>query len=157
MSEFKDAGFLIRLAYQGMESMGVDASEVLKRIGMSYQQIQAKDLRTPHSAQKLFWQAVQDVSNDPDIGLHLGENLQADLQGSGVGVQVINPGFIRTRLTEKNAFDMPFLMTPEEAARHVLRAMAGRRFMTSFPWLFSLVFRVGRVLPRGLFLKVFKS
>ncbi|MCG8314868.1 MAG: AraC family transcriptional regulator [Pseudomonadales bacterium] len=75
MSEFKDAGFLIRLAYQGMESMGVDASEVLKRIGMSYQQIQAKDLRTPHSAQKLFWQAVQDVSNDPDIGLHLGENL----------------------------------------------------------------------------------
>lgn len=75
MSEFKDAGFLIRLAYQGMENMGIESSEVLNRIGMSYQQIQATDLRTPHSAQKLFWQAIEDVSNDPEIGLHLGEHL----------------------------------------------------------------------------------
>lgn len=75
MSEFKDAGFLIRLAYQGMENMGIEASEVLNRIGMSYQQIQAKDLRTPHSAQRVFWQAIEDVSQDPEIGLHLGEHL----------------------------------------------------------------------------------
>lgn len=75
MSEFKDAGFLIRLAYQGMENMGIDAGEVLKRIGLSYQQIQAKDLRTPHSAQQVFWNAIEDISQDPDIGLHLGEHL----------------------------------------------------------------------------------
>lgn len=75
MSEFKDAGFLIRLAYQGMENMGIDAATVLNRIGMSFQQIQAKDLRTPHSAQRLFWEAITEVSNDPDIGLHLGEHL----------------------------------------------------------------------------------
>ena len=75
MSELKDAGFLIRLAYQGMENMGVNAADVLNRIGMSYQQIQKKDLRTPHSAQKLFWDAISEVSQDPDIGLHLGEHL----------------------------------------------------------------------------------
>ena len=75
MSELKDAGFLIRLAYQGMENMGINAADVLNRIGMSYQQIQQKDLRTPHSAQKLFWDAISDVSQDPDIGLHLGEKL----------------------------------------------------------------------------------
>lgn len=75
MSEFKDAGFLIRLAYQGMENLGIDASEVLNRIGLSYQQIQAKDLRTPHSAQRLFWESIEKVSGDPEIGLHLGEHL----------------------------------------------------------------------------------
>ncbi|MDX1693454.1 MAG: AraC family transcriptional regulator [Ketobacteraceae bacterium] len=75
MSELKDAGFLIRLAYQGMENMGINTADVLNRIGMSYQQIQKKDLRTPHSAQKLFWDAITDVSQDPDIGLHLGEHL----------------------------------------------------------------------------------
>lgn len=75
MSELKDAGFLIRLAYQGIENMGLDANEVLNRIGMSYGQIQEKDLRTPHSAQKLFWNAMEDITKDPDIGLHLGEHL----------------------------------------------------------------------------------
>lgn len=75
MSELKDAGFLIRLAYQGMENMGIKAADVLNRIGMSYQQIQQKDLRTPHSAQRLFWDAISEVSQDPEIGLHLGEHL----------------------------------------------------------------------------------
>ena len=75
MSELKDAGFLIRLAYQGMENMGINAADVLNRVGMSYQQIQKKDLRTPHSAQKMFWDAIGEVANDPDIGLHLGEHL----------------------------------------------------------------------------------
>ena len=75
MSELKDAGFLIRLAYQGMENMGINAADVLNRIGMSYQQIQQKDLRTPHSAQRLFWDSIGEVSQDPEIGLHLGEHL----------------------------------------------------------------------------------
>lgn len=75
MSELKDAGFMIRLAYQGMENMGIDSVQVLQRIGLSQAQIQSRDLRTPHSAQQLFWNAIAEVSQDPDIGLHLGEHL----------------------------------------------------------------------------------
>ncbi|MDE4173398.1 SDR family NAD(P)-dependent oxidoreductase [Phaeobacter sp. PT47_59] len=86
--------------------------------------------------------------------MHLGENLQADLRGTGVRVQVINPGFIRTRLTDKNKFRMPQIMEPEEAARRCLQAMRSGRFSTSFPAPFSWVFTLGRVLPRRLFLKL---
>lgn len=87
--------------------------------------------------------------------MHLGENIFADLRGTDVNIQVVNPGFIKTRLTDKNEFKMPFLQTPAQAADHVLRAMQSGRFSTSFPAPFSWLFSVGRFLPRGLFYRIF--
>lgn len=83
--------------------------------------------------------------------LHLAENLHADLRGTGVRVQVVNPGFIDTRLTRKNRFRMPFIMSPEAAAGQVCRAIARGRFSTSFPAASSLVFRIGACLPLRMF------
>ncbi|RKF17126.1 SDR family NAD(P)-dependent oxidoreductase [Roseovarius spongiae] len=88
--------------------------------------------------------------------MHLGETIYADLRGGDVKVQLVNPGFIKTRLTDKNDFRMPLIQTPEQAADHVLAAMKGRRFSTSFPVPFSWLFRVGRVLPHGLFYRIFR-
>lgn len=88
--------------------------------------------------------------------MHLGENIHADLRGTDVKVQVVNPGFIKTRLTDKNHFRMPFIQTPEHAAMHVLAAMQSRRFSTSFPAPFSWLFIFGRLLPRGLFYRIFR-
>lgn len=87
--------------------------------------------------------------------MHLAESMHADLRGSGVDVQLANPGFIRTRLTDKNAFSMPFLMEPERAAEEILALMGSRRFSRSFPFVFSLVFRLGRLLPEGLYFRLF--
>ncbi len=87
--------------------------------------------------------------------MHLGENLRVDLRGTGVRVQVANPGFIRTRLTDKNSFAMPQLMTPEDAAARVLRHMAGKRFSLSFPAPFAWLFTLGRYLPLRLFHRLF--
>ena len=83
--------------------------------------------------------------------MHLGENLHADLHGTGVKVQVVNPGFIETRLTARNSFAMPQIMPPEAAAAHVMHAIAGGRFSTSFPAPFAWFFLLGRWLPLGLF------
>lgn len=88
--------------------------------------------------------------------MHLAENLRVDLRGTGIEVQVVNPGFIDTRLTKKNDFKMPFLMTPEAAADRVAQAIASKQFSTSFPTAFSLVFRIGRFLPIGLFHALFR-
>ncbi|RFU13468.1 SDR family NAD(P)-dependent oxidoreductase [Rhodobacteraceae bacterium W635] len=83
--------------------------------------------------------------------MHLAENLYMDLSRKGVTVQQVNPGFIKTRLTEKNSFDMPFIITSEDAARRTLGAMKSGRFATSYPWQMAAFFRLGAVLPIRLF------
>jgi NADP-dependent 3-hydroxy acid dehydrogenase YdfG len=85
----------------------------------------------------------------------LAECLYADLRGSGVKVQLANPGFIATRLTAKNDFAMPFLMQPEEAAAHMIRLMQSPRFKASFPTLFSWLFRLGNLLPDWAYYRIF--
>ena len=77
----------------------------------------------------------------------LAETMRHDLKGSGVVVRIVNPGFIKTRLTEKNDFFMPMIMTPEAAAGRVLRAMRSRRFRTDFPAPFSWFIRMLDYLP----------
>ena len=85
----------------------------------------------------------------------LAECLECDLRGSGIKVQLGIPGFIKTRLTEKNEFSMPFLMTTEEAAAHVLRLMKGERFSLAFPWAFAAMFRLSQFLPDWVYYRVF--
>ena len=87
--------------------------------------------------------------------MHLAENMRADLRGTGVSVQVVNPGFIDTRLTKQNRFRMPSIMSPEAAAERVHRAIRRRRFATSFPYPFALIFRAGPLLPLRLFQALF--
>lgn len=85
----------------------------------------------------------------------LAESLRCDLQGSGIKVQLINPGYIRTRLTEKNDFAMPGIMEPEEAARITFDHMNTTRFCRAFPTWFSLIFRGARLLPDRLYFRLF--
>ena len=85
----------------------------------------------------------------------LAESLYADLRKSGIAVQLANPGFIRTRLTAKNDFAMPFIMEPERAAQIMFRHMQSGRFKVSFPTVFSWLFRGGQVLPDWLYYRMF--
>ena len=85
----------------------------------------------------------------------LAESMQADLRGSGITVQLANPGFIRTRLTDKNDFTMPFLMEPAEAADHMFRHMQTDRFKVSFPTVFSWLFRLSQFLPDWAYYRIF--
>lgn len=87
--------------------------------------------------------------------MSLAECMYADLRSSGVDVQVSNPGFIKTQLTDKNDFTMPFIMTPDDAAEHMFRHMNTTWFKNSFPTLFSWVFRGSQFLPDWLYFRVF--
>lgn len=87
--------------------------------------------------------------------MSLAECMYADLRKTGVRVQVANPGFIKTQLTEKNDFKMPFIMEPEDAAREMFEFMLTDNFKKSFPTAFSLVFRGSQFLPDWLYYRIF--
>ena len=74
---------------------------------------------------------------------------------TGVRVQLANPGFIRTRLTAKNDFAMPFLLEPKAAAAAMVRLMESTAFKANFPRVFSWLFRGANFLPDWAYFRLF--
>lgn len=86
--------------------------------------------------------------------MHLAENLTADFYKTKIRVQLFNPGFVGTKLTLKNKFHMPFKMSTEKAAEIIANGMLGNKSVINFPRFFSLIFRIGRILPFKYFILV---
>jgi NAD(P)-dependent dehydrogenase (short-subunit alcohol dehydrogenase family) len=70
--------------------------------------------------------------------INLAQTLYLDLHPLGLGVSVINPGFVETALTAQNEFSMPALITPEQAADKILKGWAAGHFEIHFPKRFTL-------------------
>jgi short-subunit dehydrogenase len=85
--------------------------------------------------------------------ISLAESLQPELGAEGVRLRLINPGFVKTPLTDKNRFEMPFLMTTEQAADAIMKGLHRDGFEIRFPWRFALMMRLLRLLPNGLYLR----
>lgn len=79
--------------------------------------------------------------------IHFAECLHLDLAPAGIGVWVVNPGFVATQLTAKNDFDMPALMTPEAAAAEMIKGFRRGRFEIHFPKRFTRVMKLLALLP----------
>lgn len=79
--------------------------------------------------------------------INLAETLYLDVHRQGLGVSVINPGFVDTPLTANNDFDMPALMTPEAAAQEIVDGWAAGRFEIHFPRRFTRAIKLLRLLP----------
>jgi short-subunit dehydrogenase len=79
--------------------------------------------------------------------ISLAESLRCDLTRYNIGVQVINPGFVKTRLTDKNDFAMMNIITPQLAARRIVRDLGRAKFEIRFPWALTTLFKFFRQLP----------
>jgi len=79
------------------------------------------------------------------------ESLRAELHGSGVAVVCICPGYIDTPMTRVNRFRMPFLLSADEAARRIARAIARKRRVAVIPWQMALMALLLRALPGWLY------
>jgi short-subunit dehydrogenase len=86
--------------------------------------------------------------------INLAETLYLDLHAKGLGVSIINPGFVQTPLTAGNDFAMPALLTPEQAAEAILRGWARGQFEIHFPKRFTLWLKLLRLLPNRLFFQL---
>ncbi len=79
--------------------------------------------------------------------IHFAEVLHLDLAPKGIGVWVINPGFVATPLTAKNDFSMPALQTPEQAANATVDGFKSDNFEIHFPKRFTRLMKLLAILP----------
>jgi short-subunit dehydrogenase len=79
--------------------------------------------------------------------INLAESLKPELARDGITVTVINPGFVKTPLTDQNDFEMPFLMEVEDAARKTIKGLAKGKFEVAYPAPFVRILKFARILP----------
>jgi short-subunit dehydrogenase len=82
------------------------------------------------------------------------EGLRMQLRSKGITVTTICPGFVKTPMTEVNEFKMPWLLTADEAARRIVRALKRKRKVYNFPWQTALLMRAMRWAPDWLLERV---
>ena len=83
--------------------------------------------------------------------INLCEALRLELHRTGVVLQVINPGFVKTPLTDKNPFEMPFLISAEKAAKIIAKGLQSDRFEIRFPGAFAFIMATLRLCPHWLY------
>ena len=77
--------------------------------------------------------------------------------GQEVDIRLINPGFVKTRLTDKNDFEMPMIISAGQAAKYIDNGLNSKKFEVHFPKKFSLILKVLNLLPTKLFNKIARS
>jgi len=88
--------------------------------------------------------------------MNYSESIFNDCKKHNIYVSLINPGFVKTRLTDQNTFQMPFLMSPEKAASIIFRGLEKKKYDITFPIVMSILFKFIRVLPRPIFFFIIK-
>lgn len=76
--------------------------------------------------------------------------LRADIAAEGIDVVVVSPGFVKTPLTDRNDFPMPFLVSAEDAADRIVNGLSRGRNDIAFPRRFTWTLRLLGALPRPL-------
>ena len=89
--------------------------------------------------------------------INFAETLYMDLSEKGIGVSVVNPGFVKTPLTAGNDFKMPHLIEPEEAAASMIKGYEAGDFEIDFPKAFTRQLKFLRLLPYGIYFKLIKK
>lgn len=74
-------------------------------------------------------------------------SMATDLKNKGVRVQIVSPGFVDTPLTQQNDFNMPFMISSDEAARRISRGIRRKTTHIQFPKRFTWLLRLEGLLP----------
>ncbi len=89
---------------------------------------------------------------------NLTESLYFDFKKHNVKISLISPGFIKTPLTDKNEFKMPFIKSPEFAAEKIFDGLVrSNSFEITFPKQLTIIFKIFRILPNKIYLYLVKK
>lgn len=89
--------------------------------------------------------------------INLIEGLKSELYQTNFDLRLVNPGFIKTQLTDKNDFKMPQLMEPEYAAEKMLAGLCTQKFDITFPNPFLFILKIIRILPYSIYFWLMKK
>ncbi|MBK1851971.1 SDR family NAD(P)-dependent oxidoreductase [Marinobacter sp. 1-4A] len=81
---------------------------------------------------------------------YFAQSLRADLAAEGIDVVLVSPGFVKTPLTDRNDFPMPFLVTAEDAAERIVSGLAKGHNEIAFPKRFTWILKCLGALPQSL-------
>ena len=77
--------------------------------------------------------------------------------GKEIDIRLINPGFVKTRLTDKNEFEMPMIISSNQAAKYIDKGLSSEKFEVHFPKKFSLILKLLNLFPTKLYNKIARS
>lgn len=86
--------------------------------------------------------------------INLAESLRAEEQGNNIDVKVINPGFVKTPMTDQNNFDMPMMIQSTVAAKEIADGLLKKNFEIHFPKKFTFIMKIIRLMPASLYFKI---
>jgi len=84
--------------------------------------------------------------------INLAELLYSELKPKNLDIYLINPGFVKTPLTDKNTFTMPALISPQQAAQYIVNGLKNGNFEIHFPYRLTVWLKLLRILPYKLVL-----
>ena len=84
----------------------------------------------------------------------LTESLRLDLKRFGIAVTLVHPGYIKTPMTDRNRYVMPFLMETEKGVEKIYRAIVDQKSVVAFPWPLSMIVKSFRWWPVWLYDRV---
>lgn len=85
------------------------------------------------------------------VAIHFLESIRFHLKRKNITISIVNPGFVKTPLTDKNDFRMPFLVDASRAARIICRGIERGKREIAFPWPFTWVLKIARILPDPIY------
>lgn len=79
------------------------------------------------------------------------ESLRVELKPRGIKIITIRPGFVKTPMTDKNEFKMPFIMSAEKSAEIIFSGLANEKSVISFPFIMRMITNLLRYMPQWIF------
>ena len=88
---------------------------------------------------------------------NLAESSYTELKPHDINITLVCPGFVHSRLTKKNTFKMPAIISPEEAALSILKGLKQGKFEIHFPKRFTIVLKLIELLPYWIYFRIIKK
>ena len=86
--------------------------------------------------------------------IHFLESIRFHLKSKGITISIVNPGFVKSPLTDKNDFYMPFLVSASRSAEIICNGIERGKREVAFPFPFNWILKVARMLPDPIYERI---